>query len=134
MATTSTLSVEPLPVPLILENIITVDQTSLTRDDLTSIDPNNPYSSCVITARLYNPDVPLMDAKDFVPNTELVEIGTIIIFYYPKSGLHHIATVYHISNEGYHLYEGNFKRNELSTDRIIQLTDKNIVGYYDTNK
>lgn len=85
------------------------------------------YCSCVRTSRLFNPNLPLKDAKDLVPNSEPV-IGGQILFYYPKSDTWHVATIEKFTKDGFQIVEGNFEKCD-KTRRLVYYNDPFIKGF-----
>ena len=85
------------------------------------------YDSCVRTARLFNPNIPLKDAKDLVPNSEPVVNGG-ILFYYPRTDTYHVAIIREFRKEGFFVVEGNFIKGEKS-ERLVYYNDSFITGF-----
>lgn len=82
--------------------------------------------SCVRFARSQGAELPYgVDAKDLVPNSE-PEVGGVIILQYKET---HVAYIEEISEEGYHIREGNYRPCEI-TERVIPVDDHRIVGFW----
>ena len=85
------------------------------------------YASCVRTARIFNSNIPLKDAKDLVPNSEPVINGG-ILFYYPRTDTFHISIIREFRKDGFWVVEGNFLPGEKS-ERLVLYSDKFIRGF-----
>jgi hypothetical protein len=84
--------------------------------------------SCVCTARAYGAKIPLIDAADMTVATSTASVGATALFYYPKSGLHHVAYVTLVGDGWFDILEGNYRECEL-TLRRVQLTDSRLLGF-----
>lgn len=112
MATTSTLSIEPIePLP---EPIIEILEIK--------------YDSCVTGVRTRVPSLPRGDAKDLLINTLVPSAGIVVKFDYD-----HIAYIEGTKKDEtgiyLYLYEWNYESNKISR-RTVNANDPQILGYW----
>ena len=87
--------------------------------------------SCVRVARSLNDKIPLIDAKDFVPNIlrKDVKVGDFILENF--NGVAHVALIGDIQIEGYFIKgEGNFKKCKFTEGRIVPYDSGNTRGFF----
>ena len=95
--------------------------------EVLSIEEENPYDSCIKTARLLGVNIPyLTDAEDIKHNTTLFENPQLVLFKYGE--VYHVAVIEKIDNDGIHISEGNYYPGEPSK-RIIDFNDPAIRGF-----
>lgn len=90
-----------------------------------------PYEvscSCVAYAVSQGANIPLVDAKHITPTTTTPYIGATAVFYYPNSGLHHVAIVTFIGDTYLIVDESNFSKCKIKK-RIVFKNDKRLLGY-----
>ena len=91
-----------------------------------------PYEvscSCSFYTHTRNNKIPLIDAKNFVPNTDYPVKGGGVLFFYPNSALHHIAYIESVNEDGtITVSESNFYACEI-TSRTISVNEKRIIGF-----
>lgn len=92
---------------------------------------DNIYCSCVQTAKSLNDKIPLIDAKDFVPNItkKEVRVGDFILENF--NGVAHVALIGDIQKSGYIIGgEGNYRECEYSEGRVVPYDSKNVRGFF----
>lgn len=89
------------------------------------------YCYCVKTARLFNENVPKLNAIDFKGNTSLPAPNDLLLLKY--SSVFHVAYIERMDNDSFWIKEGNFSRCRL-TSRKIRYGNEHITGFYKTKK
>ena len=85
--------------------------------------------SCSGYAHTLRPDlIPLVNARDLVPNAEHPTAGGAVLFYYPASNLHHVGIVVWTDGEYMEVVEANFSPCEI-TSRVIPIDEKRVIGF-----
>lgn len=90
-----------------------------------------PYSvecSCVQYAVSIGADIPVVDASQIHPTNKEPYVGATAIFYYPNSGLHHVAVVTEVTDTSFTVRESNYVRCTVGT-RVVPKTDKRLLGF-----
>lgn len=92
--------------------------------------PESIYCECVKTARLFNENIPFLNAKDFQPNITRreVRVGDFILENF--NGVAHIAYIGDLQIQGYILKEGNYKKCKYTEGRIVPYDSENVKGFY----
>lgn len=86
--------------------------------------------SCIQTAKAMGAKLPKGNANDLFPNTsEAPRVGGVLILKYWNPDRHHVAYIEKISENGYHIVEGNFEKCKI-TRRVIPIEDRHIMGAY----
>lgn len=91
--------------------------------------PGGVYNNCAEYVHTLDPRIPFQDASMFKPNVDVPSIGDVAIFYYPRSGLWHVAYVANVSNMGVVLMEENYHAGE-RTVRYTPFSDSRLVGFW----
>ena len=92
-------------------------------------EPDSIYCSCIQTARAEGLDIPRFEYAGYIDpnvNRKDVRVGDGILLSY---NVEHLAYIYDIQKDGYHIVEGNFKECE-KTYRVIDYEDNRIRGFY----
>jgi len=91
-----------------------------------------PYQcSCIKGARRFGIDIPTgVSETGLEPNTTPSE-GVLALFTY--KGVHHVAVIIGIEDEGFTVVEWNFERCR-KTHRFIKWNDKNLRGFYESSQ
>ena len=85
--------------------------------------------SCSGYAHTLRPDlIPLVNARDLVPNASHPTTGGAVLFYYPASNLHHVGIVVWTDGEYMEVVEANFSPCEI-TSRVIPIDEKRVIGF-----
>jgi hypothetical protein len=90
-----------------------------------------PYTvecSCVQYAISLGADIPLVDASRIPATTSQPYIGATAVFYYPDSGLHHVAVVTAVQDDSFTVHEANYLPCEAGT-RLVSLDDRRLLGF-----
>jgi len=109
--------------------VVEVLEPSLPLQEPKKVDCNmddNPYCSCVRTARLLGLNLPPANAEDLKPNIPFPEVGDGVLLSYSTS--EHIAVIFGIDERGIIIGEGNYKRGQY-TERIIPWDYPHIRGF-----
>lgn len=93
---------------------------------ITEPQDNEVYCSCIKTARLFGVVIPFgTDAEDIV-SSSTPEVGGLALFSYENTD--HVAVITSISETGFTVVEGNYKRCQ-KTNRFIEWNDPRIRGF-----
>jgi hypothetical protein len=92
--------------------------------------PASIACSCTGYANSLDSRFPLMNASDYVPNSNIPTIGGGVLFYYPNSHTHHVAVVTAIDWQALTMTvtESNFVECKV-TSRTISMTEKRVTGF-----
>lgn len=85
--------------------------------------------SCVAYARTIRPDIPYINASDISPNIDHPVDNGAVLFFYPNSGLYHIAIIDEVGTSTLKIKESNMKSCTIS-ERVIPKNDIRIIGFY----
>ena len=114
-------TIKSMPMSIATQSII----MPVIEDKVQKIDTTE--CSCVRTAIKYGLSIPLVDAKDLIPDSSPI-IGGGILFYYPRTKTHHVGVITNIEDDHFEIIEGNFKPCELSK-RKVSFDDPFIIGF-----
>lgn len=84
--------------------------------------------SCVATAIAYGSKIPLIDASRMKVATTTPSVGGTALFYYPRSGLHHVAHITQVGDGWFRTIEGNYEPCTLTT-RTVRFDDPRLLGF-----
>ncbi len=90
--------------------------------------PDTLACSCTAYAHYLDPRMPYINAED-MPLNSIAAVGNLAVFYYPKSGLYHVAYIMALDDDQLSIKESNFKRCTY-TERILSENDESIIGFF----
>ena len=87
--------------------------------------PNSILCNCWAYVKSVYPSLP---PTSQIKNN-LVDVGSVAVFYYSQVGLHHYAVVVAVTDDGYIIEETNYKRCQKGS-RTIPKDDPSLLGFF----
>lgn len=84
--------------------------------------------SCVAYVSEHGGNIPHVDASQLRPVTDTPTVGSVVLEYFPASGLYHVALVVAVTDETITVWEANYERCKVGT-RVVRRDSTRILGY-----
>lgn len=96
------------------------------KENVITIEKSLKCNCYLYQKELFFPNLP---HTEYILNNLQSNIGSLAVFYYPNSGLHHYAKVTWTNGYSFETNEANFKYCEISK-RILNLDYPRLIGFY----